>query len=80
MMVETVDLTLLGQRINRLDDTLAAVVNRLNRLESSIATVDSHVGALTAMVRRLDERLDHEVKILNERFDRIEALLTSSKT
>ena len=68
-MTDTVDLTVLGRRIERMDDQLHGIVNRLDRIEGSIAIVDSHVGALTAEV--LGERLDR----YDERFDRLEQLL-----
>jgi predicted nuclease with TOPRIM domain len=71
LMTDTVDLTVLGRRIERMDDQLHGIVNRLDRIEGSIAIVDSHVGALTAEVHRFGERLDR----YDERFDRLEQLL-----
>jgi DNA repair ATPase RecN len=71
IMTDTVDLTVLGRRIERMDDQLHGIVNRLDRIEGSIAVVDSHVGALTAEVHRFGERLDR----YDERFDRLEQLL-----
>ena len=70
-MTDIVDLTVLGRRIERMDDQLHGIVNRLDRIEGSIAIVDSHVGALTAEVHRFGERLDR----YDERFDRLEQLL-----
>ena len=70
-MTDTVDLTVLGRRIERMDDQLHGIANRLDRIEGSIAIVDSHVGALTAEVHRFGERLDQ----YDERFDRLEQLL-----
>src|SRR5512132_4109235 len=71
LMTDTVDLTVLGRRIERMDDQLHGIVNRLDRIEGSIAIVDSHVGTLTAEVHRFGERLDR----YDERFDRLEQLL-----
>ena len=66
-MTDTVDLTVLGRRIERMDDQLHGIVNRLDRIEGSISIVDSHVGALTAEVHRFSD--------YDERFDRLEQLL-----
>lgn len=70
-MTDTVDLTVLGRCIERMDDQLHGIVNRLDRIEGSISIVDSHVGALIAEVHRFSERLDR----YDERFDRLEQLL-----
>ena len=75
-MTDTVDLTVLGRRIERMDDQLHGIVNRLDRIEGSIAIVDSHVGALTAEVHRFGERLDR----YDERFDRLEQLLRGGRS
>ena len=74
-MTDTVDLTVLGRRIERMDDQLRRIANRLDRIEGSIAIVDSHVGALTAEVHRFGERLDR----YDERFDRLEQLLQTDR-
>ena len=66
-MTDTVDLTVLGRRIERMDDQLHGIVNRLDRIEGSISIVDSHVGVLTAEVHRFSD--------YDERFDRLEQLL-----